>query len=128
MDWLFARPSPDEANHWLALLSLAVFAIGTVGAAVLSTRPAAWPFRGRYTQAFVSKACTAIGWASGVGLFFCIIRLLQIDPATLGRGIWILLSWIALLAVSVWLWRLAPADRQQRFSNDARLKAGKAVR
>ncbi|MCA9832621.1 MAG: hypothetical protein KC435_01615 [Thermomicrobiales bacterium] len=128
MDWLFTRPTPDEANHWLALLSLAIFTVGTVGAAILATRPGSWPFNGRYTQGFVSKVCGWVGWMSGIGMFFGIIRLLQIDPITLGRGIWILLSWLALIAVSVWLWRQAPADRETRGLNDARLQTRKAAR
>ncbi len=129
MDWLFARPTPEEANHWLAILSLIVFAIGTIACIILATRPDAPPFNSRYTQAFVSKACIYVGWACGLGLFFGILRFLQIDPATLGRGIWILLSWIALIVVVVWLAKQAPADHQLRVENDARLqtrRVGKA--
>lgn len=129
MDWLFARPTPEEANHWLAILSLVIFAIGTIGCIILTTRPDAPPFKSRYTQAFVSKVCISVGWTCGVGLFFGIIRFLQIDPVTLGRGIWILLSWIALIVVVAWLAKQAPADHKLRVENDARLetrRVGKA--
>lgn len=118
MDWLFERPSTDQANHWLALLSLVLFAAGVIASGILATRPAAPPFRSQYTRGFVSRACTLVGWICGVGLFFGIIRLLQIDPATLGRPIWIVLSWIALIAAIGWIVSKAPADREQRRIND----------
>lgn len=122
MDWLFERPSTDQANHWLALLSLAVFAIGVIAATVISTRPSLPPFGGKHTKQFVVRACTIVGWICGVGLFFGIIRLLQIDPATLGRPIWIVLSWIALIGAVGYLVYVSPADREQRRINDERLQ------
>lgn len=117
MDWLFARPTPEEANHWLALLSLVLFAIGVVAAGTLGTRPNWPPFSGKYTAGFVAKSCTYLGWVCGIGLFFGIIRMLQIDPATMGRGIWIVLSWIALIVVDVWLLKQAPHDKEIRARN-----------
>lgn len=128
MDWLFDRPTTDQANHWLALLSLAVFAIGIIGTAVLSTRPSLPPFGSKFTQKFVVKACTIIGWICGVGLFFGIIRLLQIDPASFGRPIWIVLTWITLIAAIGWLVYIAPADREQRRINDERLNQRQALK
>lgn len=122
MGWLFERPSADVANHWLALLSLALFAAGIVATAVISTRPSLPPFRGRNTQKFVAKACTIVGWICGVGMFFGIIRVLQIDPATLGRPIWIVLCWVALVAAIGYLIYLSPADRVRRKLNDERLR------
>lgn len=122
MDWLFDRPSPDQANHWLALLSLTLFAIGIVATGVLSTRPSLPPFGRKYTHKFVVRACTIVGWICGVGLFFGIMRMLQIDPATFGRPIWIVLTWVALIAAVGWLIYTAPADREQRRVNDYRLQ------
>lgn len=122
MDWLFERPSTDQANHWLALLSLVLFAIGVVATAVLSTRPALPPFGGRNTRKFVVRACTIVGWICGIGMFFGIIRILQIDPATFGRPIWIVLTWIALVAAVGYLVYSAPADREQRRLNNERLR------
>lgn len=126
MDWLTTRPSTDEANHWLALLSLALFAIGVIAAGVLSTRPGLPPFNGKYTNKFVGLATTVVGWICGVGVFFHIIRILQIDPGTLGRPIWIVLCWVALVAAIGWLIYRAPADRQLRQANQQRNKARKA--
>lgn len=126
MDWLTTRPTPDQANHWLALVSLTLFAFGVIAAGVLSTRPGLPPFNGKYTQKFVMKVCTIIGWICGVGLFFGIIRLLQIDPATMGRPIWIVLSWIALAVAAGWLISKAPADRAVRTANKQRTRVQKA--
>ncbi len=128
MGWLFERPTVDDANHWLALLSLAVFAIGIVATAVISTRPSLPPFGRKHTNKFVVKACTIVGWICGAGFLFGIIRLLQIDPATLGRPIWIVLTWIALIAAIGWLVYSAPADRQQRRINDERLRQRRAAK
>lgn len=122
MGWLFERPSTDIANHWLALLSLVLFAIGIVATGVLSVRPNLLPFTRQYTQKFVIRACTIIGWICGVGLFFGIIRLLQIDPGTFGRPIWIVLTWIALIAAVGWAIYSAPADRERRRMNEERIR------
>lgn len=120
MGWLFERPSVDDANHWLALLSLALFAIGVIASAVISTRPRMLPIGRKQTQKFMVRACTIIGWICGIGLFFGIIRVLQIDPATLGRPIWIVLTWIALIAAIGYLVYISPADREQRRANEER--------
>ena len=85
MDWLTTRPSADVANHWLALLSLGLFAVLVIASGILNTRPWLPPFNSKYTRQFVNLATTVVGSIAGVGLFFGIIRLLQIDPATLGR-------------------------------------------
>lgn len=120
MGWLFDRPSVDNANHWLALLSLALFAIGMIASAVISTRPSLPPFGKKHTQKFAIRACTIVGWICGVGIFFGIIRLFQIDPATLGRPIWIVLTWIALIAAIGWLFYKSIEDREVRKINDQR--------
>ena len=128
MDWLTTRPTPDTANHWLALLSLALFALGVIAAGVISSRPNLPPFNGRQTHKFVSRASSIIGWISGIGLFFGIIRLLQIDPATLGRPIWIVLTWIAMAAAAAWINMKAGPDRELRKANERRLPARKPAK
>lgn len=122
MGWLFDRPTVENANHWLALLSLALFAIGLVASGVISTRPSLPPFGNKHTQKFAIRACTIVGWICGVGLFFGIIRLFQIDPATLGRPIWIVLTWIALIAAIGWLVYKSGEDRERRKANDQRIQ------
>lgn len=126
MDWLTTRPSPDVANHWLALLSLALFALGVIAAGIINTRPWLPPFNSKYTRQFVSLATSVVGAICGAGLFFGIMRLLQIDPATLGRPIWIVLTWIALVAAVGWLITRAPADRELRRARQQRKQARKA--
>jgi drug/metabolite transporter (DMT)-like permease len=125
MDWLTTRPSPDVANHWLALLSLVLFALGVIAAGYLSSRPGSPPFSGNFTREFVRTATTLVGSICGIGLFFGIIRLLQIDPATLGRPIWIVVTWIALVAAIGLLVSRAPTDRQLRLARRQRIQARK---
>lgn len=126
MDWLTTRPTPDVANHWLALLSMALFAIGVIAAGMLSTRPGLPPFNGNFTNKFVSLATALVGWISGVGLFFHIMRLLQIDPGTLGRPIWIVLTWVAMAIALGWLIYKTPADRKSRQASRERNVSRKA--
>jgi hypothetical protein len=66
-----------------------------------------------------------VGSVCGIGLFFGIIRLLQIDPATLGRPIWIVVTWIALVAAIGLLVSRAPTDRQLRLARRQRIQARK---
>lgn len=128
MGWLFERPSADIANHWLAILSLAVFSAGLIAAGVLSSRPDLPPFGKKQTSTFVRKACTVVGWIAGLGLLFGIIRLLQIDPATLGRPIWIVLAWIALIAAIAYFSSIAGADRELRTQRTRELARRNAQR
>jgi hypothetical protein len=111
MDWLTIRPTDDEVINAFAIISLVVFAIVLIASGFYSARPWAAPFGEPFSRHFVSRSATMLAWPSALGLFFLLIRLLQIDPATFGRPIWIVLSWVALLAAIVVIAIAAPKDR-----------------
>lgn len=114
MDWLTTRPTADEILNPFIVVSIVVFAIVLLASGFYSARPWSPPFATSYSKRFVGKAAMWLGWPAGLGLFFTIVRLLQIDPATFGRPIWIVLSWLALLASAVAIVLQAPQDREAK--------------
>jgi hypothetical protein len=114
MDWLTTRPTGDEVLNPFAIISLAVFAIVVLASGFYSARPWSPPFGETQSRRFVQRAATLLAWPAGLGLFFLVVRLLQIDPATFGRPIWIVLSWIALIVTAGALAFLAPKDREAK--------------
>jgi predicted transporter len=114
MDWLTTRPTADEVTNAFAIVSLVVFAIVLIAAGFYAARPWAPPFGEAFSRSFVTRAANMLAWPSGFGLFFLIIRLLQIDPATFGRPIWIVLSWVALIVAVGVIAVVAPRDRHAK--------------
>jgi hypothetical protein len=110
MDWLTTRAASDDVLNLFAVISLAVFALVLIASGFYSARPWSPPLGEPFSRHFVRRAANLLGWPAGIGLFFLIIRLLQIDPATFGRPIWIVLSWIALLAALIVVAFIAPKD------------------
>ncbi len=114
MDWLTTRPTADEVLNPFIVVSIVVFAIVLLASGFYSARPWAPPFGKAHSRRFVGKAAMWLGWSAGLGLFFTIVRLLQIDPATFGRPIWIVFSWLALAASAVAIVMQAPQDREAK--------------
>lgn len=114
MDWLTTRPTGDEVLNAFAIISLLVFGVVLIVAGFYSARPWAAPFGEAFSRHFVSRAATMLAWPAAFGLFFLLIRLLQIDPATFGRPIWIVLSWLALAAAAIAIGIAAPRDREAK--------------
>lgn len=119
MDWLTTRPAGDDVLNLFAIISLAVFALVLLASGYYSARPWAAPVGEPFSRHFVRRAATMLGWPAGIGLFFLIVRLLQIDPATFGRPIWIVLSWIALVVAFAVIAAMAPADHRAKRRNKA---------
>lgn len=111
MDWLVTRPTGDDVLNPFAIVSLVVFTLVLLAAGFYSTRPWAAPLNDQFSRHFVSRAAAMLAWPAGAGLFFLVIRLLQIDPATFGRPIWIVLAWLALIAIAIATGIAAPTDR-----------------
>jgi hypothetical protein len=104
-DYLTTQPGPNEVFGVLALFFLAVFSIGFtitfVTYAGWADRRVSDPIHRRFMR-------TWSGWALSLfatGLFFFLIRVLQINPFTFGYRIWLYLCWLALLAFVVYLLR-----------------------
>jgi hypothetical protein len=122
MDWLTTRPGSDEVLDAFTIISLIVFGIVLVAAGFYSARPWAPPFGAPFSKHFVRRSATLLGWPAGIGLFFVIIRIVQIDPATFGRPIWIVFSWVALIAAAVYVGMRAPQDREMKRRNKAGIR------
>lgn len=114
MDWLTTRPTADEVLNPFAIVSLVVFAIVLLASGFYSARPWAPPFGPAHSKRFVGRAATLLGWPAGIGLFFLIVRILQIDPATFGRPIWIVLAWISLIVTAIVIAIMSPKNREAK--------------
>lgn len=114
MDWLTTRPTADEVLNPFIVVSMVVFAIVLIASGFYSARPWSPPFGTAHSKRFVGRAAMWLGWPAGLGLFFTIVRLLQIDPITFGRPIWIVLSWVALIVSVVVIGMQAPKDREAK--------------
>lgn len=101
LSWDFLTSAPPEADvlSSAAILFAIVFAGGFLLSSIISYRPrlAIKYFRKRR----VSRAGGILMWVFGIGLFFFLIRLMQINPITLGNRIWMVLMTIIAFAVVV---------------------------
>ena len=114
MDWLTTRPTADEVTNAFAIVSLVVFTVVLIASGFYAARPWSSPVGDAFSRHFVTRSANMLAWPAGLGLFFLIIRLLQIDPATFGRPIWIVLTWITLITVVGVIAYVAPRDRRAK--------------
>jgi hypothetical protein len=106
-------PSNDVVDGW-SILMLIVFGGGFLIASLAFYRPGMPPFRGRFRRKAVQFAAGVALWIFGAGLFFFLIQLLQIDPFTFGRRIWMFLVLLVTIGYVVvigvrWVQRSAAA-------------------
>jgi hypothetical protein len=97
-DHLTTQPASDEVLNGFTIVYAAVMLLGFVGAAYLHYRPWTKPFGKLFRRRSVLRATFLAMWVFGTGLFFFLIRLLQINPFSFGEPIWM---WLSLLAVVV---------------------------
>lgn len=102
-DYLTTAPASSDVLDAFTIVYLVVFLGGFVGAVYLNSRPWTKPFGTMFRRKAVRKASNFAMWVFGVGLFFFLIRILQIDPISFGEPIWMWLSVLALLAMVVWV-------------------------
>lgn len=92
-------PRPDEVFDPFGVACLIIFGVGFLVAIVLyndgGRRFAEHPVHRRLMR----KAGSIGTIVFGAGLFFCGVRVLQINPFTFGLPIWL---WLSLLAVVGW--------------------------
>jgi hypothetical protein len=101
-DYLTTVPGPDDVfGPWSAVFAI-VFGTGFLASSFYASRPWAPPFGGRFRKRFVSRAATVLAWITGAGLFFFLIRVLQINPLSFGMRIWLWLSLLALILAIGW--------------------------
>lgn len=102
-DWTYQTtpPASDDVFDVFTILYLVVFLVGFVVSAYLYYRPSTKPVGKLFRRKSVLKATGAAMWVFGVGLFFFLIRILQIDPLSFGEPIWMWLSVLALIGFCV---------------------------
>lgn len=99
-DYLTSAPVPGEIFGPFSALFLLLFAGGFIAASYLYYRPWTKPFGVLLRRKTVRKASTIALWVFGTGLFFFLVRLLQINPFTFGLRIWLYLCFLAFLGMA----------------------------
>ena len=99
--WSYLRGAPGDGPLFdpLMIAVLVVFAIGFIASAYASARPKMAIFKRRVHRRNVMRSTAILMWVCGIGLFFGLIRLLQINPASFGERLWTYLTFLVLLAV-----------------------------
>ncbi len=102
-DWnsLTTAPNSGDVLQPFAVIYAFIFVAGFVISTYLYYRPWTRPVGQRYRRKSVIMAMGIAMWVFGIGVFFFLIRLLQIDPLTFGRPIWMWLSVLAALLLMV---------------------------
>lgn len=101
-DYLTTPPTSDEVLDVFSIIYFVVFLVGFVAAAYVYYRPWTKPFGRIFRRKAVKRACNIAMWVFGVGLFFFLIRLLQINPLSFGEPIWMWLSVLAVVVMTIW--------------------------
>ena len=113
-DYLSHFPGPDEIFGPFSTAYLVVFLVGFAVAAFLYNEGGRFltpdPVRRRYLRKYAGFLLIPLI----LGLFFFGVRILQIDPFTFGRRIWLYLSALGLLAVVAY----AANDIRLRYRRD----------
>jgi hypothetical protein len=114
-DTLTTAPTPEDTLNPFSVPFLIVFAIGFIASTYLYYRPWQPPLGRYFRRKAIHKATTISMWVFGFGLFLFLIRLLQINPFTLGVPLWMVLTSIvavvmlAVFAAKFWQVRSQPA-------------------
>lgn len=128
-DYLTTTPASGDVLNAFAIMYAVVFLGGFIAASYLNSRPWTKPFGSMFRRKAVKKASGVAMWVFGVGFFFFLIRLLQINPISFGNPIWMWLSVLALIVMVAWIgmsWtsarKAAAADAAARTTHTRRGK------
>lgn len=111
-NYLTSAPATADTLSNLAILYAIVFAGGFLISSIISYRPRT-PFVAKYfRRREVAQATSVAMWIFGLGLFFFIIRILQVNPISFGNRFWMVL--MAVLAIGLGLWVLIAFARAMR--------------
>ncbi|MDQ3541176.1 MAG: hypothetical protein M3440_10840 [Chloroflexota bacterium] len=113
-DYLTSTPVAGEIFGPFSALFLLLFATGFIVASYLYYRPWTKPVGVLFRRKTVRKASTIALWVFGTGLFFFLIRLLQINPFSFGQRIWIYLCFLAFLGMAALFAVRFRAAREER--------------
>ena len=125
---LTSVPDGNDVINTFSIVSMLVFGLVFLLSAVYSARPWTPPLGEMQSRRFVRRSATLLGWISGIGLFFLLIRLLQINPISFGFPIWTLITMFALVAALIYVGVASNQDRETRRKNQAGHRAGQVSR
>lgn len=113
-DYLTSAPVAGEIFGPFSALFLVIFAGGFLASSYLYYRPWTRPVGDYIRRKTVRKSSSIALWVFGAGLFFFLIRLLQINPFTFGNRIWMYLCFLAFLVmVGIFLVRFKAARQEK---------------
>jgi hypothetical protein len=116
-------PNTDVVDGW-TIICLFVFAVGFLVSGLVFFRPGMPPLRGLFSRITIQNAAAAGTWIFGAGLFFFLVQLLQIDPFTFGRRIWMFLALItSLVFIGIVVYRYVQRS-QHRTAHEAAIASG----
>lgn len=102
-DYLTSAPATADALNNLAIFYAILFAGGFLISSIVSYHPRT-PFVAKYfRRRQVTRTANIAMWIFGLGLFFFIIRILQINPLTVGNRLWMILMAVLAIALGVWV-------------------------
>jgi len=116
---LTSVPDSGDVLNGFAIVSTIIFGVVFLLAAMYSTRPGIPPIGDIYSRAFIQRSAAILAWISGIGLFFLLIRFLQINPGSFGLPIWILITLVLLVAALAYVGVTSTSDRRRRRQNRA---------
>ena len=114
-DYLTTQPASGDVLDGFTIVFAALMLLGFVVTAYVHYRPWTRPFGTMFRRRSVLKATTIGMWVFGIGLFFFLIRLLQINPFSFGEPIWMWLSLLGVVAFVVMVglsWNSSRVTRQ----------------
>lgn len=96
-DYLTTAPSSGEIFGPWSTLFLIFCALGLIAGFMLNTRPQLFWSRRILRVSSARRWGSILIWIFSIGMFFFIIRWLQINPFTFGNRIWLYLTALAAL-------------------------------
>lgn len=106
-DYLTTAPGASDTFDPFSVTYLIVFVLGLVGSMILYNRPTMLSARRLLRRQHVRFWASVFMWIFGLGLFFFVVRWLQINPFGFGERLWLYLSLLAaIIAAALFLWQM----------------------
>lgn len=102
-DYLTTRPGTNEVFGAFAILYLVVFGVGFLASLVIYSGWAPSLLPNPVLRKMAHRWSVYGLFVFGAGLFFFLIRLMQINPFTFGLRIWLWISFVAFLALAAYV-------------------------
>ncbi len=102
-DTLTSAPAAADTLNAAAILCGIIFAVGFLVAAIVSNRPRISFIATYFRRRPVARVAGLAMWIFGLGFFFFLIRMFEINPLTLGNRFWMALTAVLALLLGIWV-------------------------